>query len=159
PPRWTAVPERRTLVPSSILREHSMSGPLVRRAALVLAPMVVLGASACTSDQITAPPAPLERPSAPASTLVNGPIAIQRYAAIGPSISAGVQSDGLLFATQATSWPAQLAAAAGIGFNQPLIAAPGCRSPIVSPAGRLSGEGIFENASLLSCAPLLPGVT
>jgi len=116
-------------------------------------------ASACTSDQLVAP-STLEKPSAPSATIVGG--GIQRYVAIGTSISAGVQSDGLFFATQAASWPAQLAGAAGIAFNQPLIASPGCRSPILAPlilGLRLSGESALTPAASLSCAPLLGGVT
>jgi hypothetical protein len=85
----------------------------------------------------------------------------QRYFAIGTSVSAGVQSDGLVAATQLTSWPAQLAAAAGRTLNLPLIDAPGCKPPLAAPVmfgKRISGEGAADDPSQLSCAPLQAGV-
>jgi hypothetical protein len=85
-----------------------------------------------------------------------------RYVAVGTSISMGWQSDGVLAPFQSTGWPAQLAAAAGVPFTLPLIATPGCRSPLVAPlAGgvRLSGEAAAAPSASLSCAPNAPGVT
>src|ERR1051326_7588327 len=60
----------------------------------------------------------------------------QRYVALGTSISAGVQGDGLVASTQVTSWPEQLAVAAGRSLSLPLIDGAGCRSPLVAPLAR-----------------------
>jgi hypothetical protein len=68
-----------------------------------------------------------------------------------------VQSDGLVAATQATSWPAQLAAAAGRTLAQPYIDGAGCRSPLVAPLAlgtRVSNEGAGDDPAKLSCSAL-----
>jgi lysophospholipase L1-like esterase len=86
---------------------------------------------------------------------------LHRYVAIGTSVSMGWRSDGVYSPFQETSWPAQLARLAHREISLPLIAAPGCRSPLVAPlaAGvRLSGEGAAVPGSQLICAPNLPGV-
>ena len=80
-----------------------------------------------------------------------------RYVAIGTSLSMGWQSDGVIAATQETSWPAQLAGMAHRSITQPYIQFPGCRSPLAAPLGsftRLSGEPAGQNPATLSCAPL-----
>ena len=74
----------------------------------------------------------------------------------------GWQSDGVFFATQSGSWPAQLAAMAGRTLSQPYIDTPGCRSPLVAPLlsfVRVSGESAAADPSTLVCAPLREGVT
>jgi lysophospholipase L1-like esterase len=131
------------------------------RATLTLASILALAASACTSDRIVAAPATLDKPSAPQDNLITARNAFQRYVAIGTSISAGVQSDGLVALTQATSWPAQLDAMVGRALSQPYISGTGCRSPLIAPlilATRLSGEGALTDPSLLGCSPLLAGL-
>jgi lysophospholipase L1-like esterase len=64
-------------------------------------------------------------------------------------------------ATQKTSWPAQLARLAHNELSLPLIAFPGCASPLASPlaAGvRLSGESAALPFLSRACAPNEPGV-
>jgi hypothetical protein len=114
---------------------------------------------ACSADR--APVSPLTATGASADKMEARGV-FQRYVAIGTSISMGWQSDGVFFGTQATSWPAQLAAMGGRTLSQPYINFPGCRSPLVAPLAtfiRLSGESAAADPSTLSCAPLLPNVT
>lgn len=87
---------------------------------------------------------------------------LQRYVAIGTSVSMGVIADGVYSGSQLNSWPAQLARMGDREITQPLIQFPGCRSPFAPPLGggvRLSGEPIVADAATLSCAPLEAGVT
>ena len=138
-----------------------MPGTSMNRSALALASVFALGVSACASDRLVGPESTGES-SGVSTSLVSAHNAFQRYVAIGTSISAGVQSDGLIFATQATSWPALLDAAAGRILKQPYIGGTGCASPVVTPlilATRLSGESALTPAAILGCSPLLPGVT
>src|SRR5919205_3501285 len=83
---------------------------------------------ACSEDRTTGPA---------------GQDAFSRYVSIGTSVSMGVQSDGVYYATQQHAWPALLAHQAFAGsFTQPLIAGPGCYSPLIAPiqfTRRLSG--------------------
>jgi len=83
---------------------------------------------ACDEDRTTGPP---------------GQEAFQRYVAIGTSVSMGIQSDGVYYATQQHAWPALLAHQAfAPSFTQPLITGPGCYSPLIAPLQfqrRLSG--------------------
>ncbi len=58
---------------------------------------------------------------------------MNRYVAMGTSVSMGVASDGVTAASQQTSWPALLAADVGAEFGLPLIDAPGCTPPLVAP--------------------------
>ena len=132
-----------------------MSATLGSRSALALTSILLLVASACASDRIDAPTARLDNAS-------GGRGVFQRYFAIGTSVSAGVQGDGLIAATQETSWPAQLAAMSGRTLSLPLIDGTGCRSPFVAPLAsgiRLSGEAAGTDAALLGCSPLQAGVT
>jgi hypothetical protein len=98
-----------------------MSGPTFSRSILAFTSIVVVGGTACTADRVVAPNDPVE-------SLSEGRGVFQRYFAIGTSVSAGVQSDGLVAATQATSWPAQLAAAAGSSAARRCGATCSCRS-------------------------------
>jgi hypothetical protein len=78
------------------------------------------------------------------------------YVAMGTSLSMGVTSNGVAATDQAHSWPAQLAALAGVPFSQPLIQAPGCQPPLASPLAtlrRVNGESPFVRSSV--CAPLV----
>ena len=59
---------------------------------------------------------------------------VGKYVAMGTSLSMGVMSNGVVGADQAQSWPAQLAALAGVPFSQPLIQAPGCQPPLAVAA-------------------------
>src|SRR3712207_8913200 len=53
-----------------------------------------------------------------------------RYVAIGNSITAGYQSDGINDSTQARSYAVLLAQAAGTTFRVPALNRPGCQPPI-----------------------------
>src|SRR5438132_566977 len=88
--------------------------------------IVALAVAACSDSQPTST-TPTQTANANQS---EGRGVFQRYVAIGTSISAGVQSDGLIAASQATSWPVQLAAAAGRSLSVPFIDGTGCRSPL-----------------------------
>jgi len=57
-----------------------------------------------------------------------------RYVSIGTSVSMGVQSDGVFYATQQTAWPALLAHQVFANkFTIPLLQGPGCYSPLIAP--------------------------
>src|SRR5881275_2465657 len=71
-----------------------------------------------------------------------GQAAFQRYVAIGTSLSMGVQSDGVVYFSQQHDWTQLLAHQALALYTQPLVAAPGCFSPLIAPLQfnrRLSG--------------------
>lgn len=127
-----------------------------RSSKLAIIVAIVGGLTACSDNQRA-------MPTEAVASRNNGAMGIfHRYVAIGTSISAGVQGDGLIAATQATSWPAQLTAMAGRELTQPYIDGTGCRSPLVGPlasGARLSGEAAGTDASFLSCSPLRADVT
>jgi len=107
--------------------------------------------SACGDDE--------REPSGP-----RGQEAFERYVSLGTSVSMGVQSAGVFYATQQHAWPALLAhqAFASSRFTIPLIQGPGCYSPLIAPIQfqrRLSGAQFPSvNAQDLVCA-LYPGIT
>ena len=108
--------------------------------------LVVL--AGCNDDRTTGPP---------------GQAAFTRYVAIGTSVSMGVQSDGVYYASQQHAWPALLAHQAfATTFTAPLLQGPGCYSPLIAPLQfqrRLSGAQYPAiNAQDQVCA-LLPGIT
>jgi hypothetical protein len=79
--------------------------------------LVVL--AACSDDRTTGPA---------------GQSAFASFVSIGTSVSMGVQSDGVYYATQQTAWPALLAHQAfATKFTEPLIQGPGCYSPLIAP--------------------------
>ncbi|HET9774972.1 MAG TPA: SGNH/GDSL hydrolase family protein [Gemmatimonadaceae bacterium] len=94
----------------------------------VVGAVALLFAAACSDDRTTGPA---------------GQEAFARYVSIGTSVSMGVQSDGVYYATQQHAWPAILAHMAfASSFTEPLIAGPGCYSPLIAPLQfqrRLSG--------------------
>jgi lysophospholipase L1-like esterase len=61
------------------------------------------------------------------------PSLMQRYVALGNSITAGFQSDGLTANFQRDAYPALLAGQFGASFGIPLMAPPGCPPPLVGP--------------------------
>ena len=91
------------------------------------AALVVL--AACSQDRTTGPA---------------GQAAFQRFVSIGTSVSMGVQSDGVYYASQQHAWPALLAHQAfAPSFSTPLVQGPGCYSPLIAPLQfqrRLSGS-------------------
>jgi hypothetical protein len=62
-----------------------------------------------------------------------GQAAFTRYVAMGTSLSMGVQSDGVVYFSQQADWTKLLAHQAFASYSQPLIAAPGCFSPLIAP--------------------------
>ena len=113
----------------------------------LLPALVVL--AACSDDDPIGPP---------------GPEAFERYVSIGTSITMGIQSAGVFYATQQHAWPALLAhqAFSSARFTVPLIQGPGCYSPLIAPIQfqrRLSGAQFpGVNAQDQVCA-LYPGIT
>jgi len=95
------------------------------------AALVVL--AACSQDRTTGPA---------------GQAAFQRYVAIGTSLSMGVQSDGVVYFSQQHDWTKLLSHQALASFSQPLVAPPGCFSPLIAPLQfnrRLSGISASAN--------------
>lgn len=89
---------------------------------------VALLLAACSNDRTTGPA---------------GQEAFASYVSIGTSVSMGVQSDGVYYASQQHAWPALLAHQAfATKFSEPLLQGPGCYSPLIAPLQfqrRLSG--------------------
>src|SRR6478672_6039709 len=73
---------------------------------------------ACSEDRTTGPA---------------GQEAFSKYVAIGTSLSMGDQSDGVVYFSQQHDWTALLAHAAFASYTQPLVAPPGCFSPLIAP--------------------------
>ena len=82
---------------------------------------------------------------------------MNRYVAMGTSLSMGVASDGVTSESQLSSWPALLAASEGLEFGLPLIASPGCRPPLVAPLSNLrrADNSLFTDPP--TCAENAPG--
>src|SRR6185436_602941 len=79
----------------------------------------VAGALACNSD----------------SRVLMAPVAnpiFQSYVALGNSITAGFQSDGINDSTQSRSYAVLLARQMGTRFAYPSLVNPGCRPPIAN---------------------------
>ncbi len=120
---------------------------------------LVVGLAAC--DDATSPSL-ATGPALSASADVDEEGMFHRFVSIGTSISMGWQSDGVTGTAQAQGWTSQLARLAGRQQSAPLIASPGCRSPLMAPLGsgvRLSGEGAGANPLTLSCALNEDGIT
>lgn len=58
---------------------------------------------------------------------------LARYVAIGNSITAGLQSGGIVDSTQLQAYPVLLAAQADVPFTVPLLKYPGCPPPYTQP--------------------------
>ena len=127
--------------------------------------LALLAASGClvACGDPTSPVLPRHTPGQPNFTLTAQDL-FQRYVALGTSNSMGVQSAGIYAPGQRASWPAQLAALAGMPFTLPLMSDPGCGPPLQPPlAADAILVGAFGNnlvtAVMNTCAPLQPGVT
>ena len=83
---------------------------------------------------------------------------MSNYVAIGTSLSMGWFDDGVFFGSQEQSWTKQLADDEKIGFTLPLIAAPGCQPPLMSPLLAFQRVDNTSAASSAVCAPLVTGV-
>jgi hypothetical protein len=119
-----------------------------------IAALAMLALAACTDRT------PVSPVSAPRLNASEGRGTLQRYVAIGTSVSEGWQSDGISGASQRTSWPRQLAQMASRDITQPYIQAPGCRPPLLLPLGsgvRVDGSPVAPTPTF--CAPLETGVT
>lgn len=99
-----------------------------------------------------------------------GASAFANYMALGTGLSMGVQSGGVMYASQLQAWPALLAHAAGAGlhfvvsdtlvnevvsFRLPLFRTPGCLPPLVAPlnfAVDLAGTSIMAGDSICAGA-------
>src|SRR6266566_2116945 len=93
--------------------------------------LVVL--ASCSEDRTTGPA---------------GQDAFKRFVAIGTSLSMGVQSDGVVYFSQQHDWTRLLSHQAFASFSQPLVAPPGCFSPLIAPlqlSRRLSGISAGAN--------------
>ena len=129
------------------------STPVVFLRALLA--LTALTAVACSDEAPTGPS------TSPTLSRSEGRGVFHRYVAVGTSVSMGWQSDGVIAATQETSWPAQLTRLAHRELTQPYIDGTGCRSPIRPPLAlgvRLSGEPLTLPAPQLSCSPLREGI-
>jgi len=84
---------------------------------------------------------------------------LSRYVAIGNSVSMGWADDGVNALTQGTSWPRQLAGAAGASFTQPLIATPGCQPPLATPLASFKRIDNTSAGELAVCSPNAAQVT
>lgn len=58
---------------------------------------------------------------------------LDRYVSLGNSITAGTQAGGINALTQLQAYPALVARQAGVAFNAPLLALPGCPAPYIRP--------------------------
>ncbi len=84
---------------------------------------------------------------------------LNRYVAMGTSISMGGASDGVVASSQQSSWPALLAAAEGAEFGLPLIALPGCRPPLVAPLQDFRRADGSPSTDMSTCADNMAGFT
>ncbi len=91
---------------------------------------IVLGASACSNDQLFRP----------ANFTPVNPL-FARYVSMGNSITSGFQSAGINDSTQLQAYPVLLANAMGSPFFPPLMSRPGCPPPFtnVFTQARVSG--------------------
>lgn len=108
------------------------------RVAAILAGAVMLTGCEPGSARVTAP---------------NGASAFARFTVVGGAIAMGAQSGGLASESQATNWPALVAASVEAPFRQPLMRTPGCSPPLVAPL--LSGRwlsGAVSTTRDSSCA-------
>ena len=106
--------------------------------------LVVL--AACSDDRTTGPA---------------GQAAFTRFVAMGTSLTMGVQGDGVVYFTQQEDWTNLLAHQAMARYTQPLIAPPGCASPLIAPlqlsrrmSGISAGANPFASVPDTTCAPL-----
>jgi lysophospholipase L1-like esterase len=124
--------------------------------------VVIVALTACSDGALSPTEARSPVEQAAPELISEGEGIFQRYVAIGTSISMGVQSDGVFYATQQTSWPAQLARLAHRELSLPLIQAPGCGAPFAAPLAsglRTSGEGAGLPFLQRQCSPNVDGVT
>lgn len=121
---------------------------------------VLLIASAMTVVACADSPVSPDRPAASPSFGLSPKASslMSNYVAIGTSLSMGWFDDGVFFGSQEQSWTKQLADEVRTGFTLPLIAAPGCQPPLISPLLAFRRVDNTSAASSAVCAPLVAGV-
>ena len=119
-----------------------MSRRLILRRIAVLGALA-LAASCDSSRDVVGPPVP----PTPADPI------FASYVAIGNSITAGFQSNGINDSTQRQSYANLLATAMHTRFNYPSLAMPGCSAPIANTqTGALVTTGTPAGATPLPCS-------
>jgi lysophospholipase L1-like esterase len=123
---------------------------IARRAALGVVAAATLTALAACADN---GPATVITGPAPANALFTS------YVALGNSITAGMQSGGIVDSTQQQSYAALLAAQMHTPYAYPSLAAPGCPPPIVNfqTQARLGG-GTSTTCALRNPASIAPAL-
>lgn len=112
--------------------------------------------SAACSDQTTTAPTRLSANTEASQAKTHGG---ERFVSMGTSISMGWAANGVYAGSQAVAWPEQIRFGGLPAISLPLIQAPGCQSPLLTPLGngrRLSGESLAGSSV---CAPNVAGVT
>jgi lysophospholipase L1-like esterase len=104
-----------------MVRRHLTRG-LPRRAGVLAAGALALAGCAKDAELLT---------SEPQATAVGAPF-MERYVALGNSITAGYQSGGINDSTQKRSYPSLLARTAGVRYAYPMLAGRGCAPPLTN---------------------------
>ena len=78
----------------------------------------------------------------------------ERYVALGNSITAGVQGDGINSETQLDAYPVLLAERMGTDFGIPAIRMPGCPAPFTNPITRERLDGASPQSCGLRESPI-----
>jgi len=113
------------------------------RSVAVVAAGALVGLAACEQnrDVLMAPPAPT-----PANAI------FASYVALGNSITAGFQSNGINDSTQKQSYAVLLAKSMNTPFRYPSLAMPGCSAPIANTqTGALVTTGVPAGTAALPC--------
>ena len=117
-----------------------MRTSILRPSALAAATLGVLAACAKDAElRVTAPD-----PALSAAFM-------ERYVALGNSITAGYQSGGINDSTQRRSYAVLLARAAGVPFVYPAIANPGCPAPIATFPGTRVAPAAGQTVATSGC--------
>jgi lysophospholipase L1-like esterase len=112
----------------------------LRLSSLAAATLGVLAACAKDAElRVTAPNPALAAPF------------MERYVALGNSITAGYQSGGINDSTQRRSFAVLLARAAGVPFVYPAIANPGCPAPIAAFPGTRVAPAAGQTVATSGC--------
>jgi lysophospholipase L1-like esterase len=103
--------------------------------------LLLVAAAACQNDEINRP-------------FSNTPVdpLFERYVALGNSITAGFQSNGINEITQQQSYAVLLARAMRAPFYSPLLTFPGCPAPYDSIWSRFGGPLAHRTAGFSGCA-------
>lgn len=117
-----------------------MRTPTLRLSSLAAATLGVLAGCAKDAElRVTAPDPAVAAPF------------MERYVALGNSITAGYQSGGINDSTQRRSFAVLLARAAGVPFVYPAIANPGCPAPIATFPGTRVAPAAGQTVAASGC--------